>query len=62
MEAAHVMLVNRLGTAAAARGEELLAEIPATLRRLGTLMLVLAISVPAFLVGCLAVLAWWLIG
>jgi hypothetical protein len=62
MEAAHVMLVNRLGTAAEARGEELLAEIPATLRRLGTLMLVLAISVPAFLVGCLAVLAWWLIG
>ena len=62
MEAAHVMLVNRLATAAEARGEELLAEIPATLRRLGTLMLVLAISVPAFLVGCLAVLAWWLIG
>jgi hypothetical protein len=38
-----------------------LAEIPAALRRLGLLMLVLAFSVPAFLAGCLAVLAWWLL-
>ena len=61
MEAARLMLVDRLGSAAAARGEELLAEIPAALRRLGLLMLVLAISVPVFLAGCLGVLAWWLL-
>ena len=61
MEAARLMLVDRLGSAAATRGEELLAEIPAALRRLGLLMLVLAISVPVFLAGCLGVLAWWLL-
>ena len=61
MEAARLMLVDRLGSAAASRGEELLAEIPAALRRLGLLMLVLAISVPVFLAGCLGVLAWWLL-
>jgi hypothetical protein len=62
MEAARLLLVDRLGSAAATRGEELLAEIPAALRRLGLLMLVLAISVPVFLAGCLGVLAWWLLG
>jgi hypothetical protein len=62
MEAARLMLVDRLGAAAAARGEEALAEIPAAVRRVGLLMLILAFSIPAFLVGCLAVLAWWLIG
>ena len=61
MEAARVMLVDRLGAAAAVRGEELLAELPAAARRLGLLMLVLALSVPAFLAGCLAVVAWWLL-
>ena len=61
MEAARLMLVDRLGSAAATRGEELLAEIPAALRRLGLVMLVLAISVPVFLAGCLGVLAWWLL-
>ena len=61
METARLMLVDRLGSAAATRGEELLAEIPAALRRLGLLMLVLAISVPVFLAACLGVLAWWLL-
>jgi hypothetical protein len=61
MEAARLMLVDRLGSAAASRGEELLAEIPAAVRRLGLLMLVLAFSVPVFLAGCLGVLAWWLL-
>jgi hypothetical protein len=62
MEAARLMLVDRLATAAASRGEELLAEIPGALRKLGLLMLVLAVSIPVFLVGCLAVLSWWLLG
>jgi len=61
MEAARVMLIDRLGTAAASRGEELLPEIPAAARRLGLLMLVLAVSIPAFLAACLAVLVWWLL-
>jgi hypothetical protein len=55
------MLIDRLGTAAAVRGEELLAEIPAAARRLGLLMLVLAFSIPAFLAACVGVLAWWLL-
>jgi hypothetical protein len=62
MSATRVVLADRLRTAAAVRGEELLAEIPGALRRVGLLMVVLAISVPAFLAGCLAVLAWWLLG
>ena len=61
MEPARLMLVDRLGSAAAARGEEMLAEIPAAVRRLGLFMLVLAFSVPAFLAGSLVVLAWWLL-
>jgi hypothetical protein len=61
MEAARVVVMDRLRTAAAVRGEELLAEVPAALRRLGLLMLVLAFSIPAFLAGCLGVLAWWLL-
>jgi hypothetical protein len=61
MEAARLMLVDRLGAAAASRGEELLAEIPGAVRRVGLLMLVLAFSVPVFLAGCLGVLAWWLL-
>jgi hypothetical protein len=55
------MVMDRLRSAAAVRGEELLAEIPGAVRRLGTLMLVLAFSVPVFLAGCLGVLAWWLL-
>ena len=61
MEAARLMLVDRLGSAAASRGEELLAEIPAAVRRLGLLLLVLTFSVPVFLAGCLAVIAWRLL-
>ena len=53
--------MDRLRAAAADRGEELLTEIPAVLRRVGLLMLVLAISVPVFLTGCLGVLAWWVL-
>ena len=61
MEAARLMLVDRLGAAAASRGEELLAEIPTAVRRLGLLLLVLAFSVPVFLGACLGVLGWWLL-
>lgn len=53
---------ERLRSVAASRGEEFLAELPATLRRLRLLFLVLAISVPAFLVACLAGIAWLLFG
>jgi len=61
MQAARLMLVDRLGAAAASRGEELLAEIPGAVRRVGLLMLVLSFTVPVFLAGCLGVLAWWLL-
>jgi hypothetical protein len=61
MEAAQVMVVDRLRSAAVVRGEELLAEIPGAVRRLAMLMLVLTVSVPVFLAGCLGVLAWWLL-
>jgi hypothetical protein len=62
MEAARVVTMDRLRTAAAIRGEELLAEVPAVLRRIKLLLLVLAVSVPVFLVGCVGLLAWWLVG
>ena len=55
-------LGERLSSVAARRGEEFLAESPATLRRLRWLFVVLAISVPAFLVACLVALAWLLFG
>ena len=58
---AMVALTDRLVTAAGARGEELLAEIPAAARRIGLLMAVLAVTIPVFLAGCLAVFAWWLL-
>jgi len=61
MEAARVLVMDRLRAAAADRGEELLAEVPGAVRRVGLLMLVLAVSVPVFLAGCLGVLAWWLV-
>jgi hypothetical protein len=61
MEAARVVVMDRLRAAAVVRGEELLAEVPSAVRRVGLLMLVLAFSVPAFLAGCLGVLAWWLL-
>jgi hypothetical protein len=53
-------LTERLREAAIARGEQFLAEVPATMLRL--LVLVLSISVPAFLLACLALLAWRLLG
>jgi hypothetical protein len=43
-------------TVVAHHGERILAEIPTTLRRIGTLFLVLTISVPVFLAGLLVVL------
>ena len=55
-------LTERLREAAVARGEQFLAEVPSTLRRLRLFLLVLSISVPAFLLGCLALLAWRLLG
>jgi hypothetical protein len=55
-------LSERLREAAATRGEQLLAELPATLRRLRLLLLVLSVSVPLFLAGLLAILAWRLVG
>jgi hypothetical protein len=61
MEAARVMVMDRLRSAAVGRGEELLTEIPGAVRRIGMLMLVLAVSVPVFLAGCLGLLAWWLL-
>ena len=61
MEAVRVTLADRLRHAAAVRGEEMLAEVPGAVRRLGVLLLALAISVPLFLAGILAVLAWWLL-
>jgi hypothetical protein len=41
-------------------GEKILSEIPKTLRRVALLLLVLSISIPAFLVGLLIVL--WRLG
>jgi hypothetical protein len=57
-----VTLSERLREAAATRGEQLLAELPATLRRLRLFLLVLSISVPAFLAALLALLVWRLLG
>jgi hypothetical protein len=57
-----VTLSERLRDAAATRGEQFLAELPATLRRLRLLLLVLSISVPLFLAGLLALLTWRLLG
>jgi hypothetical protein len=37
-------------------GERILAEVPATLRMVRRLMLVMAVAIPAFLVGLLVVL------
>ena len=49
-------VVQRLRVVAAHRAEEILAEVPATLRRLRTFLLVLSVSVPLFLVGLVPVL------
>ena len=55
-------VTGRLREAAIARGEQFLAELPATMRRLRLLLLVLSIGVPAFLLACLVLLAWRLLG
>jgi hypothetical protein len=57
-----VTLSERLREAAAVRGEQLLAELPATLRRIRLFLLVLSISVPVFLAAMIAVLVWRLLG
>jgi hypothetical protein len=51
-------LTGRLREVALARGEELLAEVPATLRRLRLFLLVAAISLPVFLTALLALVIW----
>jgi hypothetical protein len=50
-------LIARLKEAAAEHGEQALAELPATLRRVRTFLLVAAISLPLFLIGVLVILA-----
>ena len=47
---------NRIRAVAVEAGEGALRELPSTLRRLRTLLLVLTITVPAFLVGLLVIL------
>ena len=47
---------NRIQAAAVEAEEGALKELPSTVRRLRTLLLVLAITVPAFLAGVLVVL------
>ena len=47
---------NRIRTAAVEAGEGALRELPSTVRRVRTLLLVLTIAVPAFLAGVLVVL------
>jgi len=47
---------TRIRPAAVEAGEGALREIPSTVRRLRTLLLVLTITVPAFLAGALVVL------
>jgi hypothetical protein len=47
---------NRIRAAAVDAGEGALRELPSTLRRLRTLLLVLSITVPVFLGGLLVVL------
>jgi hypothetical protein len=49
-------LRERLRGVVAHHTEEVLAEVAPTLRRLRTLLLVLAISIPAFFVGLLVVI------
>ena len=62
MSTTPVTLSERLRVVAAVRGEQLLAELKATLRRLRLLLLVLSISVPAFLAAVVALLVWRLLG
>ena len=59
---ATITLSERLREAAVTRGEQILAELPATLHRLRLFLVVLSISVPLFLAGLFALLAWRLLG
>ena len=54
-------IARRLRVVASQRAEEFMAEIPGTLRRIRTLLLVVSISIPIFLIGLIAVL-WHLAG
>ena len=49
-------VADRLRDAAASRVEEAVAELPAIARRVRTLLLVLAISIPVFLAALVAIL------
>jgi hypothetical protein len=62
MSTTPVTLSERLREAVATRGEQLLAELPATLRRVRLFLLVLSISVPVFLAAVVALLVWRLLG
>ena len=53
-------LAQHARTAVAYHGERILAEIPRTMRRIGMLVLVLAITIPVFSAGLLVVL--WHLG
>jgi hypothetical protein len=55
-EFSHRTVWNRIRAAAVEAGEGALRELPSTLRRLRTLLLVVTIAVPVFLAGLLAVL------
>jgi hypothetical protein len=50
-------LAGRLREAAARHGEEVIAEIPATLRRLRLVLAIVAVAVPAFLFAILLIAA-----
>jgi hypothetical protein len=58
MQQPTMTLTGRLREVALARGEELLDEVPATLRRLRLFLLVAAISLPVFLTALLALVIW----
>ncbi len=50
-------MAGRLRQAAARHGEQVIAEIPATLRRFRLVLAVVAVAVPAFLLGILVLAA-----
>ncbi len=53
-------IARQLRIVAAARDEEALDALPTILRRLGTLLLVVSISIPVFVVALVAIL-WYLV-
>jgi hypothetical protein len=59
MSTTTLTLSERLREVAVVRGEQLLAELPATLR---LFLLVLSISLPVFLAALVALLVWRLLG